>query len=275
MVSTNQTDAELVTRAQAGDRAAVEELLRRHEKQVYRFGLRMCGDEEAAKEVLQGTLLSAFQQIGSFRSEARVSTWLFSIARSFCARQHRRTRSAPLHDVPIESAGETLPAEESAAPDEELSRQQMAELVAAAIHLLPASYREAVVLRDVEGLSAEEAADVLGIGVRNLKSRLHRGRNLMKAHLAVLLGEEGRDIGGAKACPELARRLMNVGSDEVDQRACEAIESHLDECGSCAGAFGNLKATASLCRKLPGDEVPPAVQRAVRSELLRALEPQG
>ena len=91
MAQNETTDAELITRSQAGDRAALEELLRRHEKQVYRFGLRMCGDEEAAKEVLQGTLLSAFQQIGAFRSEARVSTWLFSIARSFCARQHRRS----------------------------------------------------------------------------------------------------------------------------------------------------------------------------------------
>ena len=265
-------DTELLERAQAGDRRALDELLRRHEKQVYRFGLRMCGDEEAAKEVLQRTLLTAFEQLGSFRGEARVSTWLYTIARTFCGRYHRRTRTAPLHDVELDApGGEAGLVEEAPDPHERAERSEVAELMAAAIGALPPEHREAVVLRDVEGLSAEEAAKVVGIGVPALKSRLHRGRQLLKAHLATLLREEGPARGGAAACPELAAQLAAIADVEPDQATCAAIEAHLGRCPSCAKALGELKDSAALCRRLPGDRVPPAIQRAVRAALHSAL----
>lgn len=84
-------ERELLELARAGDAQALERLLAKHEKQVYRFGLRMCGSEDAAREVLQETLLAAFKHIHSFRGEARLSTWLYQLARSFCLRS-RRTR---------------------------------------------------------------------------------------------------------------------------------------------------------------------------------------
>jgi len=113
-LSETAEDLELWNRARAGDRAALDRLLRLHEKRVYRFGLRMCGDEEAAREVLQSTLLAAFRRLDSFRGDARLSTWLFAIARSFCSRQHRRTRSAPVHEVPLDAPDSDVRLEDSA-----------------------------------------------------------------------------------------------------------------------------------------------------------------
>jgi RNA polymerase sigma-70 factor (ECF subfamily) len=83
------SDAELLDDVRKGDRAAIEALLSRYEASIYRFGLRMCGNEEAAREVLQETLLAAFRDLPTFRGDAAISTWLYQIARSFCIKERR------------------------------------------------------------------------------------------------------------------------------------------------------------------------------------------
>lgn len=271
-MSTNE-DHKLWVKARDGDRHALDQLLREHQESVYRFGLRMCGDEEAAKEVLQNTLLTAFERIGSFRGEAQISTWLYSIARSFCSRHHRRTRSAPVHDVSLDAPESLLSLEsEDADPAESSERAQMAELVAAAIAALPENYREVVVLRDVEGLSAQEAAKILEIEIPNLKSRLHRGRQQLKQTLAILLRERGGSFDDTPPCPELVEELAHLEGVDIDRAACDTIEGHMERCPDCAEKLGDLRAAASLCSRLPTGEVPPPVQRAVRMALVEALE---
>jgi len=271
-LSETAEDLELWNRARAGDRAALDRLLRLHEKRVYRFGLRMCGDEEAAREVLQSTLLAAFRRLDSFRGDARLSTWLFAIARSFCSRQHRRTRSAPVHDVPLDAPDSDVRLEDSAPnPAESLEKSETAALVAAAIRALPPSYREVVLLRDAEGLPAEEAARTLGLQVPALKSRLHRARQALKENLARALQEAGPGAAAAQACPRLAMELSALREAEIDRPACEAIQAHVEGCPRCRGSLGALRDAARLCRQLPGAEVPAPVRSAVRRALHEAL----
>lgn len=265
-------DRELWEQARAGDRNAIDALLRRHEKSIYRFGLRMCGDEDAAREVLQRTLLTAFERLGEFRGDAEISTWLYAIARSACSRLHRRTRSAPLHDVELDADDALeLPIGDDVQPSPERSTEaaEVAAVVASAIDLLPPAYREVVVLRDVEGLTAEEAAKVLELEIPALKSRLHRAREQLRSNLVTLLREQRGEVGSARACPELRRQLAQ--SSDVDQAACKAIEAHLATCAACAESLGDLRDAASLCRRLPTGEVPLPVQRAVRLAITTAI----
>jgi len=168
-------DAALIAAAQTGDRSAIDELLERYESRIYRFGLRMCGDEESARDVLQDTLLAAFRNLTGFRGEASLSTWLYQIARSYCIKARRGPRPpAPLaDDVP----------DREPPPDLQAHAREIGEALAAAIAALPADQREAVVLRDVQGLSADEAARVAGIEIRALKSRLHRARLALRERL--------------------------------------------------------------------------------------------
>jgi RNA polymerase sigma-70 factor (ECF subfamily) len=256
-------DADLLARARTGDPDAMEALLARYEPQIYRFALRMCGDEDDARDTLQETLIAAFRGLPSFRGEARLSTWLYQIARSFCIKQRRPGASV--------KAGEAL-AEELRAPDAEpdarAHAREIGRALAAAMQALPPAHREAVVLRDVEGLSAEEAAEVAGVEVANLKTRLHRGRMELRANLAALLGD---DAAGPPPCPELAHELSSYVDADIDQAACAQVEAHLARCPHCAGACEALQRTVSLCRRIPGGDVPAPVKTAVRHALRAAI----
>ena len=262
------TELALLKAARAGDPQAIDRLLTRHERQVYRFGLRMCGDEEAARDVLQETLLAAFRGLPGFRGDASLSTWLFQIARSFCVKSRRRTAGEPAQFTTLASdeARAVLAPEDV---DRDAHVRELGAAIQAGLLALPEAYREAVVLRDVEGLSAEEAAKVLGVEVGALKSRLHRGRMELRQHLSSLL--ESPQPGERPACRALIGELSAYAAAEIDQATCARIEQHLRECPSCAGACEALGRTVSLCRRIPGDDVPAPVRRAVRQALIAAV----
>ena len=254
-----EPDAALIAAAQAGERRAIDELLARYEERIYRFGLRMCGDEESAREVLQETMLAAFRNLPGFRGQALLSTWLYQIARSFCIKERRRARpTTPLErDVP----------DRAPAPDVQVEARQIGQALAAAIGELPPEQREVLVLRDVEGMSAQEAADVVGIEVGALKSRLHRARMALRGRLAGLVAN------APEPCPELAQELTAYAASEIDQATCVKIEQHLAACPRCTGACDALRRTVSLCKSIPGDAVPGAVRAAVRGAILDAIAP--
>ena len=258
-------DLELLQAAKAGDRAALDELLARHEQQIYRFGLRMCGNEHDARDILQETLTAAFRSLGDYRGEGALSTWLYQIARSFCIKERRRERHGETLDDRIGVA------DPEPAPDARAHAREIGAALAAAVSALPPDHREAVILRDVEGLSAEEAAQVTGIEVGALKSRLHRGRLELRGTLETLLGEQAGDPGSTP-CAELAAELGAYAAADIDQAACARIEEHLSRCPRCAGACDALQRTVSLCQRIPGNEVPPSVRAAVR-HALRGLDP--
>jgi len=216
----------------------------------------MCGDEETAREVLQETMLAAFRNLTGFRGDASLSTWLFQIARSFCIKQRRQ---------PQPVASDTEVVDRAAPPDAQVHAQQIGRALANAIAALPAEQREVIVLRDVEGLSAPEAAGVVGIEIGALKSRLHRARMALRDKLSGLIET------GDQPCSGLAHELSAYAASEIDQTACAQIESHLASCPRCAGACAELKRTVSLCKSLPGDEVPQSVRSAVRTAILGVI----
>lgn len=258
------TDGELLEKARAGDGAAIDELLTRHERQVFRYGLRMCGNEDDARDVLQETLLAAFRNVKGFRGDAQLSTWLYQIARSFCLKSRRRGVGEPDRIETLEKPEAQAVAAEQAPPDAQAQAREIGALLQSAILTLPETQREVLVLRDVEGLSAEEAARVIGIEVGALKSRLHRARMELRERLTGLMGREG----AAAPCPELAEELAAYAAEEIDQATCARIEEHLRRCPRCASACSTLQRTVSLCRQIPGDEVPGPVRAAVRAALL-------
>jgi RNA polymerase sigma-70 factor, ECF subfamily len=266
----NARDKELLELARKGDAAAVDELLRRHERKVFRFGLRMCGSEEEAKDVLQQTLVAALQRVHQFRGEAELSTWLYQLARTYCLRSRRKPAGAPREHLSLGDAQALEVAAEGQDPEQAAHARHMAEVIEAALLTLPDPHREVLVLRDVEGLTANEAAQVVGIEVPALKSRLHRARAELRESLKVVLGEAGTT---GRICPELAQQLEEYALEgtEIDRTTCEVVEAHLASCDSCRQECDRLKRAVTLCRRLPGDEVPGPVRQAVRRAMIAAV----
>lgn len=172
----------LLAAAQAGDRAALESLLVTHRNGVYRYSLTVCRTTEDAEDAVQEALWAATRAIKTFRGSASaVATWLFTIVRRECFRRLdklRQRREIGIDDEVIEGAVSDAPL------DEILAMKQRAYRLATALSELEQIHREVIVLRDIEGLSAPEAAARLGITVDALKSRLHRARVSLRDRLA-------------------------------------------------------------------------------------------
>jgi RNA polymerase sigma-70 factor (ECF subfamily) len=265
-----RSERELIEAARGGDGEAVDELLALHERKLFRFGMRMCGNEQDAREVLQETMLAAFRGMSGFRGEARLSTWLYQIARGYCVKLRRRSSGEPAEMDGLNAASNV--AAEAEPSDLRTHAREIGEALHAAILALPESLREAVVLRDVEELDGEEAAKVLGIELSALKTRLHRGRAELRKHLAILLDPSGAI---ATPCPELAREMREFSAADIDRATCAGIERHLAACPRCAAGCVQLGQSASLCCSMPDEELPKAVRTSVRQALLATLRAEN
>jgi RNA polymerase sigma-70 factor (ECF subfamily) len=127
------------------------------------------------------------------------------------------------------------------------------------------------VLRDIEGLSAPEVAEVLGLGVQAVKSRLHRARLAVRQRIAPLLGSAPPGGSRAPQCPDILTVFSRYLEGEIGPDVCAEMEAHLARCGHCRGRCDSLKRTLQICRTTPVPEVPgpvaDAVRRAVRGFL--------
>src|SRR4051812_4999854 len=170
--------AELISAAQAGDRAAFDELVRQTYVDTYTLALRLTSHEEDARDVVQDAYLRAWKGINGFRSDAQFSTWLYRITAN-CAsstlsrRRRHRTEQLPVGFEPADLRSE-MQTEGMVESSLDLDR------VSRAVDDLPARLRAVVVLKDVYGLSHEAIADELGISVSAAKVRLHRGRRRLR-----------------------------------------------------------------------------------------------
>jgi RNA polymerase sigma-70 factor (ECF subfamily) len=257
------TDSELLVAAQAGDRTAAEALLTRHLPAVLRFTHRMCSNPADAEDVAQDTLLAAYRGLGGFRGEGTVTTWLYAVARRTCARKHRRKRDAPERVESLDDHGDA-PEGESPGPDETAAGHELGAALELAIRELPVAWRSVLVLRDVEGLPANEVAEALGIEVGTVKTRLHRARAALRARLAPHL------VPGAPeplaSCPEVVTRFSRYLEGEIGPAECERMHAHVDTCPSCNAACASLRRSVAVCRA-SASAPPPAVVQRVREAL--------
>ena len=168
-----ERDEELVARTLRGDLRAFEALVRRHQAVVFRVAARITGPEDA-EDVTQDTFLRAFHRLRRFRGEAPFRAWLLQIAHNTALNAQARHRPEP-HES-IESLAEASPRGEERTPAERLEARERRERLELKVRQLGSSHRIVVVLRDIEGLSYEEIAEVTGSPIGSVKGRLHRGR---------------------------------------------------------------------------------------------------
>lgn len=192
-------DRALVEALRAGHEAAVAELARTYSSRVYQLAFRYLKNREDAEEVAQDVLLKVVNKIDAFRGDSALSSWIYRItfntAMSYL-RNGKASRALEVVEDRFDPGGETGDAaatrrevaDWSALADEQVLRGQMLASLASAIRDLPEIYRAPVILRDLHGLSTEEASRVLKVKDQTLKSRLHRGRVILRQRLADFAG---------------------------------------------------------------------------------------
>jgi RNA polymerase sigma-70 factor (ECF subfamily) len=269
----DNTESSLIEAARRGDRDALSRLLERHQQRVFGFGVKMCGDVEDAKDIAQDTLLTLARTMRDFRGESSISTYLYTVARSFCIKKRRRTKGAPAHHEQLDKVNQDTAPEATAAattPEQMLLGREARETVAAALDKLDADWREVIVLRDIEGLSAAEVAEVTGLSVAAVKSRLHRARTALRENLLGLVGGEPSSPAPA-ACPDVLTMLSKKLEDEISPDVCARMEAHLGDCPHCKSLCDSLKKTLAVCSSLPTPSVPPQVQESLRKAVAEAI----
>jgi RNA polymerase sigma-70 factor (ECF subfamily) len=167
-------EASLVEDARSGDRDAFEELVRRNADRLYAVVLRFVADADEAQEVCQEAFLRAWRGIGRFQGRSRFFTWLYRIGINEAKRRAAKRRPEPV--LPLDDEAVPEAPDWSEAPHSRLEQGELARVLEGAIRALPIEYRTPIVLRDVEGLSTREAAELMDLGEAALKSRLHRAR---------------------------------------------------------------------------------------------------
>ncbi len=189
-------ERELIGRMQAGDASAVAELSSTYRPRIHQLAFRYTRNWEDAEEVTQDVLMKVFRKIGAFRGDAALSSWIYRITFNTAMsrlRTGRSTRAAEQRrpePSSVELAGmpPQEPADWSSLADDHVFRREMRERLIHALTHLPEVYRTPVVLRDIQGLSTEEASRILHVKPQTLKSRLHRGRLILRRALAEFAG---------------------------------------------------------------------------------------
>jgi RNA polymerase sigma-70 factor (ECF subfamily) len=179
-----EAEARLARSVIAGEPEAFEHFVEHFRSKIFHYSWLVCGQPEDAEEVAQETLLKVFAGIGQLREPERVRAWVFRIARNACLMHRRRSVFAPAHEMSMEE----LPVAEEVAdaaepPDRRLLEGELKAVLDRVILELPANYRAVVVLRDLEELSTEETAEILGLKPDAVKTRLHRARQAMRQTL--------------------------------------------------------------------------------------------
>lgn len=202
MVET-EADLTLVERLRSGDAAALETLMERYASRVYRLAYGITRSEADAEEVVQDVFLTIFRKIHTFEGRAALGSWIYRVTTNAALIKRRGQRTE--REVSIDSklptflpdgrmTGEPaiLMADWSRTPEAELLSQETRAILHRAIDALPDQYRPVLILRDVEGLSNEEVAEVVGDSVAAVKSRLHRARLVLREELTRHLGPRQR-----------------------------------------------------------------------------------
>ncbi len=187
----------------AGSPEAFDRFVKVFRPKIFQYSLLMCGQREDAEEIAQETLLKVFENFEQLREPEHLRAWVFRIAKNACLMKRRKSVFAPAQELSLEDflphsqddgGGRKLEiADRSALPDDQVLRSERQRIVREAIQELPDIYRSVVLLRDMEELSTEEAAQVLDVSQEVIKTRLHRARLAIRQKLDAYMRDGATD----------------------------------------------------------------------------------
>lgn len=268
---------------QRGEPGAAEQALALLQDTVFSFSMKVCGQREDAEDTAQETLLQALRKLPSFSSPKALAVWLYKVAKSRCLMSRRRSKFAPREHLSIEvlmpdrKELERLAAQQPSPERAAMGRQAAARLQQAVLKL-PPDFRLVLVLHDMEKLSTEEIARVLGISEGNVRVRLHRARVFVRNELSRTAPRKPAARTAAPPrplrCKKLFAELSNYLDQQLDDSLCDQIEQHMHGCSPCQVFLASLERTIEQCRRHPPARLSPAraaqIRAAITAEYQRA-----
>lgn len=183
MSMTREEESRVIAAVLAGEADRFGELVREHQKGIYNHALRMLGSEQDALDASQEAFFRAYRALASFRGESRFSVWLYKLAGNVCLDMLRRRPAVPDASLTDEDAGELPVPDARFCPQTELEKKELRQTVRRAVLSLAPEFRQALILRDIDGLSYDEIARVTGLEAGTVKSRIFRARKKLAAIL--------------------------------------------------------------------------------------------
>jgi RNA polymerase sigma-70 factor (ECF subfamily) len=214
------SEKDLVAAAKGNDEAAIREIIRRHNRMLFRIARSILSSDDEAEDTVQAAYVRAFTAFSAFRGESRVGTWLGRIVlNEALGRARREPTTVPIDVLKPIHAAEVIPFPlSSTSPDPEriIAQRQMREIVERAIDELPEAFRTVLVARLVEGMNVEDTAALLGIRPETVKTRLFRARTLLRAALEKRLGRVLQDVFpfGGERCQRIADHVIGALRDQ-------------------------------------------------------------
>ena len=249
---------------QRGDDAALEQALTLLQNTVFSFSMRVCGQREDAEDTMQEVLLKSVPHLPRFDSPKALLVWLYKVARNRCLMNRRRSKFAPAQELSIDELMpdrkelEHLSANGRISPEAFAIRIEEAGSLREAIQRLPPQYRIILVLRDMEGLTDDEVAEITGLRAGTVRVRLHRARLFVRKELMRTWKPRGmrKTVPASRRpprCKAMFAELSNYLDEQLDDSLCEELEQHLIDCAPCQAFLASLEVTIEQCRKSPAE----------------------
>jgi RNA polymerase sigma-70 factor, ECF subfamily len=249
---------------------------------VFSFSMRVCQQREDAEDTMQDVLVKSLPYLKKFASPQALVVWLYKVAKNRCLMSRRKSRFAPKQSLSLDELMpdrrdlERLASTGPINPESLSMRSEEAKRLRAAVQKLPPDYRIILVLRDMEGLSDGEVAEITGLRRGTVRVRLHRARLFVRKEFAAGEKRRGRRIvpqstSGMvrpRRCKEMFSKLSEYLDDQLDDTLCDELEKHLGGCEPCQAFLSSLQTTVEQLRKLPDEPLDTQKARTIRKNLL-------
>lgn len=268
---------------QGGDEASLQQALTLLQNTVFSFSMRVCGHREDAEDTMQEVLLKSVSYLPRFHNPKALVVWLYKVAKNRCLMSRRKSKFAPAHELSLEELMpdrqelEQLSASGKINPESFAIRSEEASRLRNAVQRLPPQYRIVLVLRDMEGLTDDEVAEITGLRAGTVRVRLHRARLFVRKELMrtwtaridknIRPPRRPRQENRPARCKAMFAELSEYLDEQLDDSLCREFERHMAGCEPCQVFIATLKATIEQCRNSGGD-CPPREAAKLRQQLI-------
>jgi RNA polymerase sigma-70 factor, ECF subfamily len=270
-----------------GEDASVEQALGLLQNTVFSFSMRVCGQRQDAEDTMQEVLLKSIPQLAKFDSPKALVVWLYKVAKTRCLMNRRKSKFAPAHELSLEELmpdrkeRAQLAADGRVNPESFAIRSEQASRLREAVQRLPPRYRITLVLRDMEGLTDDEVAEITGVRAGTVRVRLHRARMFVRKELTrTWMARSGKRVHAQRRpseesrpahCKAMFAELSDYLDEQLDDSLCQELERHMTGCEPCQAFIATLQATIEQCRSSARD-CPPRQTAKLREELMQEYQ---